>query len=315
MLSAFLFPLLPLVPCLCALSFGLVLRRLWPVVALECCDGVALLRRVLSCCFALRWCVLCWSLWCGVLPCCGVLCGVAPPPVPPGCCALFCFPGVCWLCCPPPSGWLWCPVLCPVSCGAAVFGVFCVLPGAVWRACFWLGSCPPLWGTELCWVLLCFFCCALLSCAAVFSADFFLRCSLPLRGAPGCFCLCGVLTWCILLFGVALSRCVLVLVPAALCHLLLRCAVVRLLVLCCVVSFVVVLQWRLASSAAVAAVALCLSLGMVMSCPAVLPVVQVLSFLVPCFLAPPVPWRLLCGAVLVCLRRCSLCGALSPLWR
>ena len=62
-------------------------------------------------------------------------------------------------------------------------------------------------------------------------------------------------------------------------------------------------------------VVLCLSLGAVLWCPAVLPVVCVLSFLVPCSWAPPVSWRLLCGAVFVCRCRCSLCGALSPLWR
>ena len=79
-----------------------------------------------------------------------------------------------------------------------------------------------------------------------------LRYSLPFRGALGCFCLCGALPWCVLLFRVALLRCVLVLVSAALCRLMLSCAVVRLWVLCCVVGFIAVLGSRLASSAAVA---------------------------------------------------------------
>ena len=52
-----------------------------------------------------------------------------------------------------------------VSRGAAVCGVFCALPGVVWRACVWLGSCAVLR-----WVLLCCFCCALLLCVAAFSA-------------------------------------------------------------------------------------------------------------------------------------------------
>ena len=60
---------------------------------------------------------------------------------------------------------------------------------------------------------------------------------------------------------------------------------------------------------------LCLSLDAVLCRPAVLPVVQVLSFLVPCFWTPPFSWCLLYSAVLVYLRRCSLCGALSSLWR
>ena len=47
MLAAFLFPVLSLVPCLCALSSGPVLRRCQPVVALGCCGGVALLRGIL----------------------------------------------------------------------------------------------------------------------------------------------------------------------------------------------------------------------------------------------------------------------------
>ena len=179
-LAAFLFPVLPLVTCLCGLSCGCVLRRpLQPVVALGCCGGAALLRRVLSCFFALRWCVLCWSLfWCGVLPRSGVPCGVVRPP-PRGCCARFFFCRVYTGCAapppPPPAG---CGALCHAvscvgSCGAAVCGVFWVLPGAVWRSCVGLGSCAVLFGAVLCWVLLCCFCCALLLYAAALSAGFF----------------------------------------------------------------------------------------------------------------------------------------------
>ena len=92
------------------------------------------------------------------------------------------------------------------------------------------------------------FCCRVLLCSLLI---FLLRCSLPFRGAPAFFCLCA-LPWCILLFGVALSRCVLVLFSAALCLLVLCCAVVRLLVLCCLGWSVAMLGSRSASSAAVA---------------------------------------------------------------
>ena len=105
------------------------------------------------------------------------------------------------------------------------------------------------------------------------------------------------------------------LVSAALCRFVLCCAVVRLLVLCCVVCLVAVLGRILPRLLLWRVVALCLSLGAVLCRPAVLPVVRLLLFLVPCFLALPVSWRPLCGAVLVCLRRCCLCGTLLPLWR
>ena len=218
MRAAFLFPLLLLLPCLCGSSSGLVLRwRLRPVVVLRCCGGIAVLRRVLSCCFALCWCVLCWSLWCGVLRRCGVPCGVAPPPP---CCAhlLFFAFRLCAGCAPPPAGCgaLCCALSCVVSCGAAVCGVFCVSPGAVWRACVGFGYCAVLSGAVLCWVLLCCFCCALVSCAAAFSPRFlfslflaFARCSglflslwcsavvrLSVWRGPWCFVSLPVVFWC-----------------------------------------------------------------------------------------------------------------------
>ena len=83
-----------------------------------------------------------------------------------------------------------------VSCGAAVCGVFCAVPGVVWRACVWLGSCAVLW-----WVLLCCFCCALLSCVAAFSAGFFfvVPClSVVLRAVSvSVLCLCGAVPVCL----------------------------------------------------------------------------------------------------------------------
>ena len=186
----------------------------------------------------------------------------------------------------------WCCVLCLLG---RVLTPCC---GAQWCA----GSC--------CAVSVVLHCCVLL-----FSPlSSFRRCSLPFCGAPGCFCLCDALPWCVLLLGVALSRCVLVLVSAALCCLVLLFAVVCLLVLCCVVCFFAVLPSRLASSAAIAGCR-AVSSSMVLCCPAVLPVVRVLSFLVPCFRAPVVSWRLLCGALLACPRCFFLCGALSPLLR
>ena len=322
--------LLPVVPMLAALLcaacgalFGCFVlwscsARLRPVVALACCGGVVLSRRVLSCCSALRRCVLCWSLWFGVLPRCGMPCGfVRPPPrPPPACCALFLF--WCALVVLPPRagcGALCCALSCVVSSPAAVCGVLCVLPGAVWRACVGLGSCALLSGAVLCWVLLCFFCCVLLSRAAVFPAGFFFALLLAFPWCSGSF----LSVWCSALvrraLRRALSRCVLVLVSAALCCLVLCCAMVRLLVLCCVVAVVAVLGSRLASSAAVAG---CCALsvlgrGAVLSCCAARGLGAV--FLVPCFRAPLSSWRLLCGAALACLRRCSPCGALSLPWR
>ena len=136
--------------------------------------------------------------------------------------------------------------------GAAGCGALCVLPGAVWRACAWPGFRALLSGAVLRLVLLRCFCFVLLSRAAVFSAVFFLRCSVPFCGRPSCFGLAGARPWCVLLFGAALSRCVLVLASVALCRLVLCRAVVRLLVPCCVVCFVAVLGSHLASSAAVA---------------------------------------------------------------
>ena len=91
-----------------------------------------------------------------------------------------------------------CGVLCfALSCVPsrfpAVCGAFCAVPGVVWCACVWLGSCP-----VLCWVLLCCFCCALLSCVAVFSV--------------GCCCFFALFLafpWCSGLFRFVCSACAL----------------------------------------------------------------------------------------------------------
>ena len=143
--------------------------------------------------------------------------------------------------------WLWGVLVCGAV-GAAVCAALCVLPGAVWRACAWLGFHALLSGAVLRLVLLGCFCCVPLSRAAVFSAFFFFA----LFPAFPWWSLLFWSVWCVLLFGVALSHCVLVLASVALCRLVLCHAVVCFLVLWCVVSFVAVLGSRLASSAAVA---------------------------------------------------------------
>ena len=113
-----------------------------------------------------------------------------------------------------------------VSCGAAVCGVFCAVPGVVWRACVWLGSCAVLWC-----VLLCCFCCALLSCVAALSAGFFfvVPClSVVLRAVSvSVLCLCGAVPVC-------LRRCSLCVALLPLRGWLVFCVVV-----CCVCVFAV----------------------------------------------------------------------------
>ena len=113
-----------------------------------------------------------------------------------------------------------------VTCGAAVCGLFCAVPGVVWRACVWLGSCALLW-----WVLLCCCCCALLSCVAAFSAGFFfvVPClSVGLRAVSvSVLCLCSVVPLC-------LRRCSLYVALLPLRRWLVFCVVV-----CCVCVFAV----------------------------------------------------------------------------
>ena len=180
--------------------------------------------------------------------------------------------------------------------------MLCGIPALGWGS----GAVPSravLWS-----VFLCCWCCAPLSCVVAFPAVF-------LSVVPGFpLVLWAVSVWGVLQFGLVVLCCALVLVFAALCRLVLYCAVACLIVLWCVVCFVAVLLSRFASSAAVA-FCCALFLSSVLCCPAVLPVVQVLSFIVLCFLALLVSWRLLCGAVLACLRPCFVRGALLLLWR
>ena len=162
-----------------------------------------------------------------------------------------------------------------VSCGAAVCGVFCAVPGVVWRACVWLGSCAVLR-----WVLLCCFCCALLSCVAAFSAGFFFSwslafpwCSVLFRFlcfacALRCLCACGVALcallscpccagWCFvllsvvfacLLLGLAVLSCLLLSPGGSWC---------RVSEMCCGVSLGAVLRRVAACRAAWRCVAVC----------------------------------------------------------
>ena len=311
-MAAFLLPVFAPVACclwcpacvLCPLLLVCGACGLWlPLAAVvgSPLSGFVVLSRLV-----LVYVVLVCLVWCFAPFWDAVLC--PPPLLPRVLCAVLCYVG-CGLVLFPPTGCgaLCCAVSCVLSCGAAVCGVACS------AFCLVLGGVLVL-GVVLALVLMCPSCCGLLLCAVVFSrVSFFRRCSLPSPGALGCFCLCGAVPWCVLLFGVALLRCVLVLVSAALCWLVLCCAVVCLLVLCCVVCFVAVLLSHLASPAAVAGCC-ALSLGAVLCSPALLPVVWVLSFLVLCFLGPLVSCSLLCGAVLARLHRCFLCDALSPVW-
>ena len=154
----------------------------------------------------------------------------------------FFFSAVCWLCPPPPPaagcGVLCCDLSCGVSSGAAVCGVFCAVPSVVWRACVALGSCAVLWC-----VLLCCFCCALLSPVAASSAGFLfsLRCSLPFRGAPGCFCFCALLMRCFARVPAALLSVRCSLAPAALAVVL--CCCLWCLRVCCWAWLSSVVSW------------------------------------------------------------------------
>ena len=271
------FPVLPLVPCLRALSSGLVLCRLQPVVApLVFCRGcpvtpglVVLFRLALVCvvfvslvwCFAPLW----GAVWC-------------PPPQPWVLCADSVFRHVC-------AGCVTSPRLVAVPSVVRC----CPLGRVVLRSVVW-----PVFGVAwccvacLCWtevlrravprrivrgLVEVFLLCSAVVCCFAPCWVFFRRCSSPSRGAPGSFCLSGSLAWCVLLFGVALLPCVLVLAPAALCCSLLCSAVLRVLNLCCVVRLVAVVGSRLAWCAAVAGCCALFS-GAVLCCPAVLPVVR-----------------------------------------
>ena len=98
--------------------------------------------------------------------------------------------GLCWLCPAPAAGRavLCCGLSCVLLCGAAVRGVFCVVSIVVWRACVLALCCAGSCCAVV--VVLCF---RLLPRSLLF---FFLRCSFPFRGAPGCFCFCALLVQC-----------------------------------------------------------------------------------------------------------------------
>ena len=303
-LAPFLFPVPPLVPCLDALSSCLVPRRLRPVVSLRFCGGVALLRQVLLCCFALRWFVLCWSLWCGVLPRCGVPCGVVHPPRPPARCALFFSLGGCAGSAAPRLVLVPCVVRCRALCLVVLRCVVCcafclVLYGVLVLGRVLVPYCPErCCAGSCCAVSVVFCCCVLLSSLLVFLCVVPCLSVLP-RAVSVSLVLCRVafLCWFALRCAVWCSA-----VPWCLSW---PCAVLFVLLRCSGSVLPCPLLWRI--------VVLCMSLGAVLCRRPMLPVFRVLSFLLPCFWAPLFSWRLLCGAVLVCPRRCSLSGALSPL--
>ena len=117
-LAALLFSVLPLVPCLCGLSSGLVLRRrFWPVVALRPLGAVVGLP---GSCPAVWPCIgVCYVALFGVVFCPFVGCRVVLPA-----------PIFCWVCagCAAPPGWSWCPVLrVVVRCVVWCCGLWCVL--------------------------------------------------------------------------------------------------------------------------------------------------------------------------------------------
>ena len=141
---------------------GLVCPRMWGVLVCVVVGPVLRQGPVRACALSFGAPCLCLFLLCCWLSCCAcpmapcwrrssspcclwlVACGVARPP-PLGCFArvLFVFlfflllSGVCWLSPPPPAGCgaLCCALSCVESCIAAVYGVFCVVRGVVWRAC------------------------------------------------------------------------------------------------------------------------------------------------------------------------------------
>ena len=206
--------------------------------------------------------------------------------------------------------WLWVVLVCGAV-GAAVCGALCVFPGAVWRACAWLGFRALRSGAVLRLVLLgCFFC-VLLSRAAVFPAGFFF---LALFRVFPWWSLLFWSVWCSAVVCLAVCRgpvalrscagfccavpfgplpCLGASLGSVLCCLF-RCGawVASCLVRCCGVLLCSVCPWA--------------------RCWVVLPRCL---WSVCCRSLCRVSGRLLCGAVLLCLCPCSLCGALSPLWR
>ena len=197
-------------------------------------------------------------------------------------------------------GLCWCVVL--LALRSVVRCVFClVLCGVLVLGSVFVPCCPARCCAWSCWAVFVVFYCRVLLCSLLV---FF-------RGGPSCFGLCGARPWCVLLFGVALSRCFLVLASVALCRLVLCRAVVRHLVPCCVVCFVAVLGSRPASSAAVAC---CCALsvlgrGAVSSCRAACgpcAVVPCAVFLGASLFAAPLVWCCVGVPVSLLPVRCSL---------
>ena len=184
-----------------------------------------------------------------MLPLVGPVWCCPPPPPSAALCACFSvFPllvGLVLVNRPPLAGCgvLRCALSCVVSCGAAVCSVFCVVLAVVRPACVGLGSCAVLLGAVFCFVFLCCSCCALLSCAAALSAlSYFLRCSLPFRGAPGRFCFCAPLVRCCAAVPALLLSVRFPLAPAALAGVL--CCRLLCLPVCCLAWLSSVVSWQ-----------------------------------------------------------------------
>ena len=189
-------------------AVGLVLR--WgPVCACALSFGAPCLWLLLLCC-----CLLCCA--CPLGPCCLSCLPVVPPPPPPAGCGVLC-----------------CASSCPVSCGAAACGAFCVVPGRVWGACVGLGSCAVLFGAVWCRAVLCFFCPALLSCVAAFSVGSGLRAGSRLflflcsAFAVLCWCACVVALCAVLSCPCGAGWC------SELVPVVFACLLLGLVVLCC----------------------------------------------------------------------------------
>ena len=209
-----------------------------------------------------------------VVRCARVCLGGAVPVV-----ALFALAGVlwCWL--------LGLAVLCCLPVGFAVVLRWCCPCVAAWLAALWFGA--VCLGVPLpCAVL----CCAVLSCAGVLSCSAFClrRClCLLFVSCRCCFVVCvgfGARVWSGRRSASSLWC------PAPLCCVLWRCAAVWF---CAVVPCLLLFFFFLAGGAGFQ--------------------------LFPCWFSAPSRFRVvsvsvlcLCGAVLVCLRRCSLFGALLP---
>ena len=280
-------------------SAALAACRFPPVLWWGCpvAPGLVVLFRLALVCLVLVSLVLC-------LPRCGVPCGVVHPPRPPARCALFFSLGGCAGSAAPRLVLVPCVVRCRALCLVVLRCVVCcafclVLYGVLVLGRVLVPYCPErCCAGSCCAVSVVFCCCVLLSSLLVFLCVVPCLSVLP-RAVSVSLVLCRVafLCWFALRCAVWCSA-----VPWCLSW---PCAVLFVLLRCSGSVLPCPLLWRI--------VVLCMSLGAVLCRRPMLPVFRVLSFLLPCFWAPLFSWRLLCGAVLVCPRRCSLSGALSPL--